>query len=116
MGPSSGTLHSPTTAIAKGPLAMVDITVTSEIKNWGTGAFKIARPAHPTAPPKIISARARSIQEVPENQGSRIPAKQGGSLREITDIEIFANRPWRPVVSSDGVASEVVQLRPRIVR
>jgi hypothetical protein len=37
-------------------------------------------------------------------------------LRDVIEIEIFAGRTWRPVISSDGVSCEVSTLRPRALQ
>jgi hypothetical protein len=37
-------------------------------------------------------------------------------LREVIETEVFGDRSWRPVISSDGVSCEVSTLRPRALR
>jgi hypothetical protein len=34
-------------------------------------------------------------------------------LRKIVEVEVFAGRQWRPVISTDGVACEVAACRTR---
>jgi hypothetical protein len=90
--------------------------------------------------PEITRLRARSIQEVSENQGFGIAEEQGGRSpgmhpgqagalgvenfsstsssnqdlrRLLLEVEIFGGFTWRSSVSTDGVSSQVAQPRRR---
>ena len=81
--------------------------------------------------------RAYAFRGTAIGAGSRVPRNAGNSSniskncgqdfggrasvdpqlwRAIVELEIFAGRDWRELVSSDGVRCEVTALRPRALR
>ena len=70
-------------------------------------------------PPNSANCTAVVSRLDPRSTRSRNPRNAGGSVAPITgpvavvEVEVFAARDWRAVVSSDGVVCEVSPLRPR---
>src|SRR5262249_31828693 len=79
-----------------------------------TGALKTSGGAPSKGAPKINAVRSNRLGKTQQNQRQQSAILQGVRVpRHVIETEVFGNRTWRSVVSSDGVVCKVGTLRKR---